>query len=404
MENEIMERPFDNFKTAIDDPDYFFGHGALINAVQQSPFLVRVLLGGRRIGKTSALRAIEWNLLDSNSGKPCRAFPVFISFKSEQPKDLDNLRYIMIARLREAIERWQQVPGTALRETYRRFRRQVASAEVTIGFLKALGAKFSITNPDRERQLIHEDFRQALLRTIKELEKLNFEGICFLFDDAEFIVRKDWANDAWSYFRSLKDTDTALKSFFGLVLSGYRDLQNYHQEVGSPLFNIAQVEWLLPLDDSEIKKLVTHRSKLEKVALSEEKSNFVVDWAGGHPYLTQQILNAICASCHTQKESVSAENLVSNLIQQHSNQFSKWWNLNQHPDGFIETERLVYQVLVEHRQGTCESLAKLARLSELEVADALMMLVGTGVIKKLDEENYAIGTRLFEKWVEQQKR
>lgn len=403
MENTIKERPFDNFKTAIDDPDYFFGHGTLINSVQQSPFLVRVLLGGRRIGKTSTLRAIEWNLLDLNSGKPCRAFPVFISLKSEQPKDLDNLRYIMIARLREAIEHWQQVPGTELRETYRRFRRQVASADVNIGFLKALNAKFSITNPDRERQLIHEDFRQALLKTIKELQKWDFEGICFLFDDAEFIVRKDWANDAWSYFRSLKDTDTALKPFLGFVLSGYRDLQNYQQQVGSPLFNIAEVEWLLPLDDLETEKLIAYRIKAENISLPNEGIQFVLDSAGSHPYLTQQMLNTIADIRHA-KKSIHANHLVSNQIQIHNKQFSKWWNQNQLDDGFTETERLVYQALVTNRQGNCETLAQFANLSELEVANALITLAGTGVIKQLDEENYAIGTRLFEKWVEQQKR
>lgn len=402
MENTIKDRPFDNFKTAIDDPDYFFGHGNLINSVQQSPFLVRILLGGRRIGKTSTLRAIEWNLLDFKSGKYCRAFPVFISLKSEQPKDLDNLRYIMIARLREAIERWKQVPGTALRETYRRFRRQVASAEVTIGFLKTLNAKFSITNPDRERQLIHEDFRQALLKTIKELKKWDLEGICFLLDDTEFIVRKDWANDAWSYFRSLKDTDTALKPFFGFVLSGYRDLQNYQQQVGSPLYNIAEVEWLFPLDNPETRQLITHRIKTENIPLSKKAIQFVVNWAGSHPYLTQQILNTI-ADIHQTKKSIDLNSLVSHQIQLHNNQFSKWWNQNQLNDGFTETERLVYQLLVKHRQGDCEILAQSASLSQLEVVDALITLAGTGVIKQLDEESYTIGTRLFEKWVEQQK-
>ncbi len=218
----MKERPFDNFKTAITDPSYFFGRSQLIETVRKSPFRVRILLGGRRIGKTSTLRALEWSLLDYHPGKPRRAFPVFISLQYEQPQDLDNLRYILVARLREAIERWQKVPPTLLRlrEKYREYRRQVAGANVTFNFLKTVSAKFDITNPDYERRLLRDDFRQALLSTIDELKKWDyeFEGVCFLLDEAEFVVRKDWADDAWSFFRGLKDTDTAWENLFNQLI------------------------------------------------------------------------------------------------------------------------------------------------------------------------------------------
>lgn len=38
-----------------------------------------------------------------------------------------------------------------------------------------------------------------------------------------------------------------------------------------------------------------------------------------------------------------------------------------------------------------------------EVEDALEVLAGTGVIQQLDDENYAIGARLFEQWVAQER-
>ena len=123
MADNLRERPFDNFKVAITDPVYFVGRDNLLEILRKSPFQVRVLLGGRRLGKTSTLRAIEWSMLDPNpySNRPYRAFPVFISLQVEQPENLGHLRYILIARLREALERWKQVPGGTLREMYRQF-------------------------------------------------------------------------------------------------------------------------------------------------------------------------------------------------------------------------------------------------------------------------------------------
>lgn len=122
-----IDRPFENFRAAITDPDYFFGRSEFLKQVQQSPFQVRILLGGRRLGKTSALRAAEWTLLNHKPDNHSRAFPVIISLKTEQPKNLDNFRYLLIVRLREAMSRWQQTPGASLREMYQQYLRQVSS-------------------------------------------------------------------------------------------------------------------------------------------------------------------------------------------------------------------------------------------------------------------------------------
>ena len=89
MQDFVAERPFDNYRVAITDPSHFFGRSQLINTMLKSPFQVRILLGGRRLGKTSALRAVEWNLLNPSSNYPRRAFPVLINLQLEQPKDLD---------------------------------------------------------------------------------------------------------------------------------------------------------------------------------------------------------------------------------------------------------------------------------------------------------------------------
>lgn len=182
------------------------------------------------------------------------------------------------------------------------------------------------------------------------------------------------------------------------MLSGYRDLKEYQQRVGSPLLNIAEVEWLGCMSDEETIQLIGDRAEQENIHLSEEQINSVLELSGSHPYLTQQTLNIIFDS-HRQ---ASGSHLIDKLIQHHDNDFSSWWNAEQHSGGFGEIERTIYYTLVQDRKGTARSLSQRTGLSRVKVADALEVIAGSGVIRSLDDESYAIGSRLFEEWMTQQ--
>jgi hypothetical protein len=401
MADQVEQRPSDNFKTAITEPSYFAGRNDLLAKIRHSPNIVRILLGGRRLGKTSTLRAVEWNLLELEGGTS-QAFPVLINLDVEQPRDLDNFRYLLIARSNEAFERWKQVPGLAIREKYRQFRRQVKGGEVTVSFLQQLNIKLNVDNPDSERRLIHEDFQTALINIIERFQKHHYQGVCFLLDGAEFVVRQPWANDAWGYFRGLKDTNDALKPFLGLLLSGYRELKEYQQAVGSALYNISDKEWLSALSIPESSQLINHRMRCEQITLPNEVVAVIQRWAGCHPYLTQQMLNMIFDS-HPEKKGLKMQSLISRLTSQYNQDFSVWWNSEAHQTGgFGESERLIYKTLVRKRSATAESLTRIVDLSEIDVKDSLEILAGTGVIWQ-NGEQYEIGAKLFEQWVMQQR-
>ncbi|WP_200817526.1 hypothetical protein, partial [Calothrix rhizosoleniae] len=397
MPDFVRERPFENYRIPITEPSYFFGRNELIDTILQSPFQVRILLGGRRLGKTSALRAVEWNLLNPHTNYFRRAFPVLINLQLEQPKDLDNLRYLLIARLREAIERWREIPVGEISQMYREFLSKIKGGEVTLNFLATLGINFNNNYPDSAKGLNNDSFRLAFLKTTEELCQMNFQGVCFLIDGAEFIVRQPWATDAWSYLRGLKDTDIAVKSALGLLLSGYRDLKEYQQRVGSPLLNIAEIEWLTALSKEDTTKLICDRAEQENVSLSEAEISEIIKLSGCHPYLTQQSLNIIFDN-HQQD---SWANLTNELLQHHDKDFSSWWN-EEHLSGcFSEDERKIYSVLLEQHQATPQDLAKDTNFSRFKVAEALEVIAGTGVIRPLNDECYTLGSRLFQEWVKQ---
>ena len=93
------------------------------------------------------------------------------------------------------------------------------------------------------------------------------------------------------------------------------------------------------------------------------------------------------------------ERIILTLIRQYDGDFSAWWDNKKKSYSFSAIERSVYLALIEKRIGTTESIAQEVDLSIGEIADSLEVLAGTGVIEKIDDEQYKIGAKIFEQWV-----
>ncbi len=396
MAPSMRQRPFENFRVAITDPKYYFGRREIIQTIASAPFQVNVLLGGRRFGKTSTLHAIQWALIDSNGRG--RAFPVYINLRLEQPRSVDHFRFLLIARLRENIDRMKRISSPMLHDAFRQIVSHIDTLEVGIKWAIEFKIKFRDGNASKLEELDNAEFRHLFLLCLSDLRRSQYNGICFLLDEAEVVTKDDWANDAWSYFRALKDTDEAIRPFLGLVLSGYRDLRAYQQRTGSPLRNIANVIWLRSLSISQVQQLTAQRRTDENAQPSKIENDELSLWAGGHPYLVQQMLNLLID--RRQNEQYGHIGIItSQLMRQHREEFSKWWNLDQKSNGFDSKERYVYKGLVSLREGNIASVALETSLSFSDVEDALDVLAGTGLIRQIEGDRYCITTRLFEEWV-----
>jgi hypothetical protein len=272
-------------------------------------------------------------------------------------------------------------------------------AEVKIGFDLLARFEIKLIPPalGRDDELSDEGFVAALVRIFEELQQWRFEGVCFLLDEAEYIISRGWAEEAWPYLRALKDSEAAVKSLLGIVLSGYRDLKEYRQRVGSPL-NIAEVEWLTPLMPTESHLLAQRRSQRERMIVDNVDLAHVQEWAGSHPFLTQQILNALFDGRAT-TPTITTVNVAGSVGRQLRDHFSDWWNHDGRSDGIGDDERRVYRALAQHRRTTSGTLARASTLPEGRVIDALDVLVGTGIVLRIDDDVVAIGARLFERWV-----
>ncbi|MEO1145266.1 MAG: ATP-binding protein, partial [Cyanobacteria bacterium J06638_22] len=301
--------------------------------------------------------------------------------------------------LRNSIDRWRQVPLEHPRELYRSFIKNIANGEVAVNFLQQINVKLNISNPDYECRLDHEEFRKALWKTIEELQNEGFFGVCFLVDGAEFIARRDWATDTWNYFRSLKDTKNSLKPYFGMVLSGYRELKDYQQKVGSPLLGIAAgIKWLSPLEERETKELISLWKEITGIPIHDRGIQALVRWTGCHPYLTHLALGIVNDQFQEYKR-VSLRQVIDKILYEHSDIFVSWWNPQQEVGRLDENDRKVYAALAEIRTGSPITLAQHTRLGAGRVKSILDVLTSTGIVRKQNEQQYTIGACLFEEWL-----
>ena len=389
------ERPFENFRAGITDPEYCFGRDELIARVQDSPFRVRIFLGGSRMGKTSTLHKIKERLLCSR-----RAFPVLFNLDhlTNRGADLENLLYRLFFELEKN--------KSELREK--------------------LDLKGDTNNSNsyfgQDNKLTSNEFEKRTFQTVKKLRNLgNFEGICFLLDGAEQIPSSNWGDRFARFFQAIKEDNPNLGSCLGLVLSGDYSIRSYKEQRSSPLAKIAtKFEILPPLKRSEMEKLISHRCEKEcglKYAENLElgSAKITVDrienWTGCHPYLVQQILNILIdhhLDDHSRESQINAELLFNEILENFEIDFYSWWGGENPSYCFSQQEKVIYKELIKCRQSNPENLVKLFKKTNvnfndkevpLEVQNSLDSLVGTGLIKKSDDDEYIPSNRLFEEWV-----
>ena len=397
-----MNRPFTNYKTPITKPSYFFGREKLLQDMVKSPFNVWILLGNRFIGKSSVLQALKGKFFEDK-----QAFPVWVDLQRSQATSPENFRYIMANGLEKAISQWRQNHNndTALSfpqsnpqwenlsRNIRNLGRRFIPGNVTVSTPSSFPIKLTY-GPNQEKQLDEKNFEQLVSDRLAELRQFGFAGICFLLDGLEVIVKEEWANKTFWYLRGLK-SDERFTAAMGLVLSGFKNLKNYQEEVSSPLRNIADIQWLEVLDSDSAKELIDYRKTEEKIQLSYREGTAIQKWAGNHPYLLQQVLNAL-RDAEIENSDEEIEIIMKRVIRQQQDILSSWWN------SFSETEQQVYKILSEEEKTSISLLQEQLNLSENAIIDAVEVLKGTGVIYQLNTvQEYEIGAKLFQQWVMQ---
>lgn len=328
--------------------------------IKNSQPISTILIGGRKIGKSSLLFEITRRLAGQSNGN-LQLVPTYVNFQGITGLSPAKIFTQMITSI-----------GSSLNKQ--------------LGIVPIYSSPYSGD--------FYSDFCEQLWAILNHCNAvLGNIRFVVLIDEADRLLSHKWTTDVVSNLRDLINTSD-LRFFIVLVITGFRELHDYAvvetEGMGSVLGNAAYWTSLGVLSECECQQLIT---KPLHGPLSEQVVQVVYDQSGGHPFVTQYLMQQIWA---LDLAKISETDVVE-AAQRFSSQvkvFVSW----EHR--FSDWDKKVYCTLASLGGfGDLETLfgrlASKGNMGELE--DALDFLCYAGVVVKQDGRFWVAG-RLFCDW------
>ncbi|MDY7077918.1 MAG: ATP-binding protein [Chloroflexota bacterium] len=366
MTQLIARNPY-SATTPVGDPSMFFGREQELveiieKRIKQSPPISTILIGGRKIGKTSLLHQIRDRLLEQPNCGADTVIPAYVTFQGISSLDVPTVFWEISSSITHSLREYWGLP--------------VNLSEDLVG------------DP-------YKSFRQQMRMMLNRCdEHVGSARFVVLVDEADRLLEHSWRKDVVSNLRDLINA-SYLKSFVALVITGFRELHDYaiteEEGIGSALGNAAYWTSLNVLTEKECRDLVT-------VPLSggtkEEVVRAVYEQSGGHPFIAQYLMQQ--AWKPNPADIMLAD--VTKACEEFCNQvkvFKSW------EEKFTDLDRRVYQVLAQSRNPLASS--DIQGLIEREatrgdVEDSLDFLSYTGVASSRQNKKHVIAGQLYRDW------
>lgn len=306
------------------------------------------LTAGRRMGKTTVLRAVESEISHSSAiwtADGLLVIPVYI----------DGLA---LPRPLTPSQLWSAILGKV----------QVALAGTT-----STVSDFS-EFVELTRELIEQ--REEAVR------------IVVLIDEIEHILVCDWADGFFANWRALLTNMPGLSNCFTAVFSGAQELARLKADIGSPLMDVLEWRMLGPLGFEDAQRLIEEPTRRQEtpVVLSTIYSE-----TGGHPMLLQYLMQRIChTDCPTTVDAVRA--VANGFISARGWQFGEWWNKY-----CSETAQRIYFRLEASEWTPRRDLVR--EFGSRDANDAVDILRHVGLAEESDDGlNVRRIGQMFERW------
>jgi hypothetical protein len=354
-----------NAEMPIENMDKFFGRTQELdeivdNRIRYAHPISTILIGGRKIGKTSLLYQIRNQLLQQPICGNDIAVPIYVTFHGGSSLDMASVFAEIILKItRNLHDIW------------------------------GLAISFDDSTDDSYKAFCHK------LHVIwdKCSEQIGSVRFVILIDEAERLLGHDWTPDVISNLRDLINTSD-LKSFVVLVVTGFRELHDYamteEEGVGSALGNAARWTSLGVLTEAECRELINlpQNDSIEEMVISA-----IYEQSGGHPFITQYILQKIWKPNLTEITIDS----VTNPLRQFNRDTRVFYSWLEKFDDL--DQKVFYALAQEDKSMHINEIYKVIKddtgLGNIE--DSLDFLIYTGVIAEKGGKYLQLGN-LFRDW------
>lgn len=266
MDAVALQNPY-NTTGPVDLPGMFFGRERELTEIigkriRHSQPISTILIGGRKIGKSSLLCEII-RRIEGQPQSDLRLVPAYVNF--QRITDLSPTK-IFAQIVTSIISSLQKQPGISV------ILPSPCGGDPYGEFCEQLWAIWNQCS--------------AVLGNVR---------FVVLIDEADRLLKRAWTADVIGNLRDLINT-SELRFFIALVITGFRELHDYAvvetEGMGSVLGNAAYWTSLGVLTERECQQLIT--GPLHG-PLSEQVAQAVYDQSGGHPFVTQYLMQQIWA-------------------------------------------------------------------------------------------------------------
>jgi hypothetical protein len=288
------------------EPQHFAGRHALVDTILSTLCSLSSrtsygVVGGRRFGKTSILRKVEYLLiqrLQQPTDNEVRVLPIFVSLKSiDSLQDSSNIFGFMKHQL--------------LRATSGQRRPPLPGPLVDLGLPPYTQANSSSAS----LQELEASIENVVVCAYEQCADIR---IIFLIDEMDVALDFPWTSSFFGNLRSLI-YDSDIKDFVRLVLAGSGRYVEA-DEKGSELFNILTPLFLEAFDDSGIQELLGRAP-----GIADDIANEIVRQTGGHPFIMQHFLYYLSQQDLTTIKNEHLETEARRFFIDRSQDIEGWW-------------------------------------------------------------------------------
>ncbi len=256
------------------------------------------VIGGRRFGKSSVLKAIEARLLKRlahTAPGDWYIFPLVVDLKGSETDTEQNVYARIVRLLYRALHR---SPMVSLELHRTRLHTVVNTQLEMLSFYQ-----FEDTLDDL---MISFEAHHGPLR------------LALLLDEVEAITRFDWSETLFNQLRAII-YDGPLADMVKLVLTGAAGVTRVRHE-GSPLLNAVKIIHLAALSETDIKILIDRAQVVpEAVRIAVQTQS------GGHPFIAQYLLHHLWHDGLAQATPAQVEQVAHQLRRQRAADLQGWW-------------------------------------------------------------------------------
>lgn len=330
------------------------------------------LVGGRRFGKTSFLRAVECQLVQrlAEGKKPC-VIPIYI-----------NLNY-------EAFESRGDFFACVIQHFQNVLQKHLSQVTIDHEILNQLRSQITT-----ERNPLSPFERAFIYAWNTAFPRVGALQVALLVDESERILQHRWAPELCANLRAMLSDLPSIQDRLAVIMAGSTDFYVEIREEGSPLFNVLLKRFLTSLTEDETSALI---SEPTENAIAEDVVNEIVRQTGGHPFLTQYIMHYLW-QYEPSKASISKVQEIVSQFPHERDDYQAWCK------GIGRIGEQVYSLLSErggwyHRSDVYESVEG----DRTGLWKALEALAYHGLISEDVELGYSACVEMFRAWFKELK-